>query len=494
MRTFLTMLVGLTAVLAPLAPAQASGDDPGLPAPTRELTLDLRDAYLGLDQGVTQDPDLDLAFSARRGHTVLARPSDPPSGSSDFTWDPAAPQERACGAWVCVHYVTTTADAPPMTASDGVTPDWVRRNIEVAELSLAKMAELGYPAPPSDGGRGDSTQFDIYLADISRAGLYGYCTPEASVAGTRDHASSYCVLDDDFVGFPMPPDESLRVTAAHELFHAVQFGMDVREDKWFLESTATWMEEQVADDVNDNRQFLADGQFGTRRTPLDSGQAGLGSYGNWLFFQFLSQRYGVDAVRRIWRLADAGAGRRNDYSVEALRHFTRSRGEAFAKVYAAFNLANLQPRKAYDEGSAYRAARPDRTMRLGGRRQAWQDRAIGVPHLASHVVALRPGARLARRARLRIAVDARRTSGAVASTMVFLKSGKVARANVRLDRRGTGRRVVTFSPARVRKVVVVLTNASTRYDCGRRTPYACHGVPRDDDQRFRLTTTTINRR
>ena len=77
-------------------------------------------------------------------------------------------------------------------------------------------------------------------------------------------ASGYCVLDNDFAEaqYGAPPMHSLRVTAAHEFFHAVQFAYDYGEDPWLMEATATWMEERVADDVNDNRQYLPYGQVG----------------------------------------------------------------------------------------------------------------------------------------------------------------------------------------------------------------------------------------
>ena len=357
-----------------------------------------------------------------------------------------------------------------------MTPDWVRRNLEVTEFSLARMAELGYPAVPADGGRGRRRTFDVYLADISRAGLYGYCAPETPVPGAPGHASSYCVFDNDFAGFPMPADESLRVTAAHEFFHAVQFGIDVDEDRWFLESTATWMEEQVADDVNDNRQYLSAGQLGRRHVPSTTPPSDLGVYGNWIFFQFLAQRYGVDAVRQIWDRADAGPGRRDDYSIEAVRHFVESRHDTFPQVYAAFALANLTPHRGYDEGGAYRAAPIDASVRLG-RGSPDVEQPIGVPHLTSRAIAFRPsrascgghvsscGSTCRRPAR----------SGAAASAHVLPAVGQGLHASDQVQARGRqpGRELLR---ARVRKVVVVLANASTRYDCGQRTHYACQGV------------------
>ena len=53
------------------------------------------------------------------------------------------------------------------------------------------------------------------------------------------------------------PINALRVTAAHEFFHAIQFAYDVKEDLWFMEGSATWVEDEVYDSINDNYQFLA---------------------------------------------------------------------------------------------------------------------------------------------------------------------------------------------------------------------------------------------
>lgn len=458
------------------------------PSPaSRDRTLDLRDAYV--EEGRTQWRRSAGEVPGR----VAPRPSEQADGSGGLFWDPTAPRERLCGAGVCVHYVTATSDAPPPISTVGTIPDWVRRNLAVAELSLARMAELGYPDPPADDGRGGDDRFDIYLADISRAGLYGFCAPEEPVPGAPGHASSYCVFDNDFLGFPMPADESLRVTAAHELFHAVQFGMDVREDRWFLESTATWMEEQVADDVNDNRQFLSAGQLAERRTPLDLSAADLGSYGNWIFFQFLAQRHGVDAVRQIWALADAGPGLADYFSVQAIGRFVERRGASMTEVYTAFASANLVPRRVYDEGASYRRAAFDETVRLGRGRQAWRESPRAVRHLTSRAIMVRARPGLPRASRLRITVDASRARGAAAVALVFRRSGTVARVPVTLDGRGDGRRVVDFGRSRVRRVVVLLANASVRYDCGRETQLACGGVPREDRQRFSVSLTVVHR-
>ena len=130
---------------------------------------------------------------------------------------------------------------------------------------------MGFRPPPRDGRHGGDGRFDVYLKELGSQGLYGYCAPEYRVPGLRQVASGYCVLDDDFARkqYGANPMVSLRVTAAHEFFHAIQFGYDFREDPWLLESTATWMEERVADGADDNRRYLPYGQVARPGSSLD---------------------------------------------------------------------------------------------------------------------------------------------------------------------------------------------------------------------------------
>ena len=131
------------------------------------------------------------------------------------------------------------------------------------------------------------------VKELGARGIYGYCTPERKIKGRKWLAWGYCVLDNDFAEaqYGAPPMHSLRVTAAHEFFHAVQFAYDYAEDSWFMEATATWMEERVFDDVNDNRRYLPAGQLGVPGRPLDIFEDfGAAQYGNWVFFEYLSHR------------------------------------------------------------------------------------------------------------------------------------------------------------------------------------------------------------
>ena len=75
--------------------------------------------------------------------------------------------------------------------------------------------------------------------------------------------------------------------------------------------------------------------------------------------------------------------------------------------------------------------------------------------------------------------------------MLIGRHGVIGRSPLRLDRRGHGTRVVRFHRPRVRRVEVVLANASTRYTCHRGTQFACSGRPRDDRQAFRVTARVL---
>ncbi|UMG91924.1 hypothetical protein MF408_18155 [Nocardioides sp. TF02-7] len=195
-----------------------------------------------------------------------------------------------------------------------------------------RYVRAGYRAPKPDGVRGGSAHTDVYVGDIGDDGLYGFCTSDDPKTAISDPGSydvwAYCVLDDDYTRSQFPtntPLENMRVTAAHEYFHAVQFGYDFAEDPWLLESTAAWVEDELYDSVDDNRQYLRNSPLRRPRMPLDTfGEEGF-HYGTWIFWRYLTEKYRTRAgglptlVRDVWRRADGAAGRPDDHSTQALQ-------------------------------------------------------------------------------------------------------------------------------------------------------------------------------
>ena len=429
--------------------------------------------------------ELRLALPAlERGERVaaarlLARPGTPPARM------PAAPPEPdetiVCGAHVCLHWSPGTPTAPPATDADrsGV-PDWGETTLAVLEeVWWHEVERLGYRAPlPTATG---DPRLQVYLDDIGDDGLFGYCTTDDPGAELRAQVSAFCVLENDFRDAGLggvAPLAALRVTAAHEFFHAVQFAYDWLEDAWFMEGTATWIEDEVYDGVDDNRRYLdAASPLARPEVALDHGRGGF-EYGAWIFWRYLSERHGAGVVRDVWNRAASGPDGSNPYSLTALDGALGARGVAFDRLFAGWSAANRIPRRRYAEGGAYPVARVERIgnrspLRAGG----W--RIASVSHLASRVVSFRP-TRASRRLRLALAPTGH--ANARASVVVVGSSG--AAAVVSLP--GGGSRVVRFDPRRVRRVDLVLTNAGSRYACWRGTSLACRGLPLDDGRTFRF--------
>jgi hypothetical protein len=442
-------------------------------------TVALRDLWLAR-------PDLTGA-EAVEAEALLSRPTD---GAEDpFDNGYTVPSTRTCGEHVCVHHVRSTADAPPSAG-------WVDLTLATLENTYAvEVDQLGYRAPLGDRDLGGDDRLDVYLKDLG-TGLYGYCAAEYRKKGRT--ASGFCVLDNDYAPAQFPsgtsPQDNLTVTAAHEFFHAVQYAYDYAEDPWMMESTATWMEERVADQIDDNRQYLRYSQLQAPFVPLDAFSSTYGfQYGNWIFWEYLTQRYSQGLVKKAWKAAGSLKKDGRRYSVQAVQSVLRKKG-GLAKVYADFAAANTVPGLVYEEGAAYAAATPADAATLTRAARSWK-KAVRLDHLAGDSVRLAPGADLSGgRWRLEVRVDGPSRNASPAATAVVHKlDGTAKTMRVKLDRRGKGVSTVPFSAATVAAVTVSVANVSTRYRCGRDTSLACAGESRDDDRKFTVHTTAVKK-
>jgi hypothetical protein len=449
-----------TAVLA-VADRVLSGD---ARAHDPEPTIALRDLRRAL-------PELEGAARARAED--LLSPEDALSSSST-----AAATSPLCGPHVCVHFASGTENP------NGTSADWAKTTLQVLErVWRFQVGRMDYRRPRRDGDTGG--RLDVHLSDIGDDRVYGYCAPTTG----RRVAPGTCTLDNDYAPTQYPqntPLQNLQVTAAHELFHAVQFGYDAWEDGWLMEATATWMEERIYDGIDDNRQYLRAGQLHSPGKSLDVFDFSGGYYGNWIWFEYLTTTQSPSVVRRIWNRAGAARGMPNEYSVEAVRRVLSHSG-GFRNTYARFAGANTHPASAYPEGATYRRPNPARSTTLGAGNPAWSG-AFRVNHQASRTLRVTPAVALDS-ARLQIRVDGppRGTSPAVAVTVLRL-DGSVDRRLVRLGRRGNGAIRTDFGQSTVRDVSISVVNASTRYRwCNQGDgTFACYGFPRDQRERFAL--------
>ncbi len=467
----------------------------------RDLTLLLRDLRAQLPALRGED--------RARAQAYLARPTD---GRHDRFQDGyGARGENDCGTGepgegtdFCIHWVASTDDAPSLVdlgPANGI-PDQVDRTRTTMERVWAQEIDVaGYKEPLRDAGppdAGPNRKIDLYLSNIGGKGLYGYCAGEPAPGDGNDLAA-YCVLDDDYSSWEFPsntPLENLQVTAAHEFFHAVQFGYDTFEDIWLLEGTATWMEDEVYDGVDDNHFYLNYSPLTRPERSLDQG-SGLYVYGAWLWWRYLSEQHSADGgsgiptiIRRIWEEADdSDADRPGTYSLRAVRRVLANRGSSLQEEFAGFGLANRAPRTSYEEGAAYAAAPVARSSVLSVGDPSRMERAARLDHLTTKTFAFTPGRGLARGGwQLRARVDAPAAKHRPFVQLTTRRTnGTVTTRRLTLDDRGIGRARVSFDSDDVERVELTLTNASHRFDCREGTEFSCRGVPRSDKRPFAYT-------
>jgi len=514
-------------IAAPAYAGSASADNPGrgqwvsgfvrdvstAPASAESLLSQARaalaDATDARSRAAVAGTDVTLLLrelNARRGELspadrkvadrLLARPT---GGAAVLGIKYTSKAKYHCYRHVCVHWVTKGEDKPNLFDSrdrDRI-PEWVEKTGRTAELVWKmEVTRAGYRAPRSDlnsKNHGPNKKLDIYLANVGDNGLYGFCTTDDPRRFRRFSVSAYCVVDNDFSRreFRTKPIKALRVTVAHEFFHAVQYSYDWLEDSWLLEGTATWIEDQVFDKINDNRQYLKKNSPHTNpEVPLDlfSSQS-YPQYGVWSFFQYLGERYPVEAggmpkiVRDIWKYADdSSATKPQQWSSQAVDSALKLRGSNMTNAFAEYGAVNLLPATFYSEGAAFPAVDTGTPCSDAA---CTTSTPIPLKHLTNVSLKLLP---TASGNNLMVTLDMGNLVQGAATLTRVTTAGVPVRNRITLDPSGNGAISEPFSQAAFQYATVTLTNASIRFTCWQQTVFSCQGNPLDDGQGARVNT------
>jgi hypothetical protein len=447
---------------------------------------------------------------------ILARPTDggfdPNLGLDNYT-APKSDFRHKCYTHFCVHWVRSTRDAPSLRdrSPKNHVPDWIDKVRSVMNFVWQKeVVDYGYGAPKGDGNSGShrggnpNNRTDIFIQDVGRFGLYGYCTSDDPNSQFRNDISAYCTFDNNFskkqFGGAATGLAALKVTAAHEFNHAIQFKYDWFEDPWFLEATATNMEADVYPAIHDNYQYLQASPLSKTNPhrPIDrfSPQEGT-QYGSWIFFRFLAEYFsslGVHPaptapnpafVKEIWVDAKALPGTTDggEYSTEAIETFLGNHAETFPSVFRQFGVANAAPAAWYKDGSQFstRAAQRYANTALS---PGSYNADTKMTHMSNDYWVIHPGSGAST-----LDIDANFPSAITsprATVLSFNDGGGIVEQEIALDGNGDGGLLapITFDST-VSKVVIVVTNASTRFincDTDFQNPpfFSCAGQPQDD--------------
>jgi hypothetical protein len=259
-----------------------------------------------------------LSSEAKKAlYPLFTRPSFAPD--SEYTFN-------SPGGYFKVHFAKTGTNAvyqPNADINGNGVPDYVDTCAAVLDHVWSKEIDtLGYSPPPSDGwyslyglDNGGDGRYDIYLLNLGSTYL-GATYPETTNTTPPIVWTSFITLDNNYTDYP--PDvlalhsqyDWLRVTAAHEFFHAVQFGYDASEFElgagemvkpYWMEMSATWMEDQVYDYINDYINYLtAFFNFPWLSLRTFRSTADLHAYGAVVWPIYLGEKYGIDIIKAIW--------------------------------------------------------------------------------------------------------------------------------------------------------------------------------------------------
>ncbi len=224
-----------------------------------------------------------------------------------------------------IHFTKTGTNAVYQSSVDnngnGV-PDYVDNCASILDYVWAKEVDtLGYLSPPDDGwypfylNNGGDGKYDIYLRAFGTEYL-GQTTRETTQTESSVVYTSFIELDNDYLGYPYYHSQYdwLRVTAAHEFFHAIQFGYDAFESEvtrglvkpYWMEMSATWMEDQVYDNINDyiyylpyffNYPWLSLRTFSNDENDKPRYYH---AYGSCVWPIYLGERFGINIIKDIW--------------------------------------------------------------------------------------------------------------------------------------------------------------------------------------------------
>ncbi len=204
----------------------------------------------------------------------------------------------------------------PAVGGNGI-PDVAERWAAYFETSYRKIVEeYGYTHPAVDANR-----IPVYIANSDPGTVLENLGGSTYALTQPGENVPYIVVNND-LSFVPPNGEggsglvkiqgAMKITAAHELFHVFHFLYEPdawipEEDDWWFEASATWMEDEVFDSVNDYVQYLAAGAwpaFVDQGLPVRSTDPHytVRAYGAVIFAKYLSEHVGGRAaVFDVWQ-------------------------------------------------------------------------------------------------------------------------------------------------------------------------------------------------
>jgi hypothetical protein len=284
-----------------------------------------------------------------------------------------------------VHYDTTGVESPALLdPSHQRIPNTHEAYVDSVVYYLEFVWKMlidsrGYGTPYPDGMEGGGPEYDVYLGDLGFgfSGITSWDPAQPIGNGANKRYATFTELDNDFRDVRTKGMDGLKITIAHEFFHAIQLGSygiwtNVRNsDFYFYELTAVWVEDELFDDVNDYyfdlpQYFQQFRDIQNRSFSFTTFNLIYPGYERSLWAHYLVKRFGKDVLRATWELM------RSEPFLPSMDRALYTWGTNLADEYAQFTQWNCftgyraDTVRFYPEGRNYPLLRPNAEMGMDG--------------------------------------------------------------------------------------------------------------------------------
>ena len=242
------------------------------------------------------------------------------------------------------HYTTDQSNSNAISTTDlnnNTIPDYIETMGEIFEYIWFYFEDtLGYSPPPGDGSLGGSEKYDIFIENLPSN--YFAITYTTSIANASENScASYIKMRNNYNGTVfqnLTEIENIKITAAHEFFHAIQFSYNCYERFWLMEATAVWSEDEIYDNINDHYRYMPSWFQNSSKTIDDESNH---MYGSFILFQYLDEHLGgPDIIKTIWEESRSRANSVSDISFISIDAALSSLGSSFNSALNSMRIAN----------------------------------------------------------------------------------------------------------------------------------------------------------
>ena len=242
------------------------------------------------------------------------------------------------------HYTTNQTNSDAISTTDlnnNSIPDYIETMGEIFEYNWDYFTDtLGYSPPPYDGPLGGSDKYDIYVEDLP-TNYFAITYTTSFTNASENSCASYIKMRNNYNGTVfqnLTEIENIKITAAHEFFHAIQFSYNCHERFWLMEATAVWSEDEIYDNINDHYRYMPS-WFQNSSKAIDDESSHM--YGSFILFQYIDEHLGGhNIIRSIWEESRSRANSVNDISFISIDAALSSVGSSFNSALNSMRIAN----------------------------------------------------------------------------------------------------------------------------------------------------------